>query len=261
MTIANLYRRLKKILNDTNNALINKGLFAVETFNKIPGEIEKLGEINRLPYLISREIIAITKDDFGDYDMSRGINLRDCNKLVHLDLPAIYLDENCKFSGCTNLQSVTIFTKENYEPIISAKEASNNSTHTPWSKAVGGNIRSIIIEEGVVTIGDYAFYNSVINAITIPNSVTHIGRLAFGNCFRLTSVSIPASVISIDTYAFNGCSELVDVYVHSMIPPTLGTSSFPVTTIIHVPIGSGDAYRNATNWSYYSPIIVEDIVL
>ena len=68
------------------------------------------------------------------------------------------------------------------------------------------NIKSVIIESGVTSIGDEAFSGcrSLTN-VTIPDSVTSIGDSAFYNCASLTSVTIPDSVTSIGDDAFYGC--------------------------------------------------------
>lgn len=49
----------------------------------------------------------------------------------------------------------------------------------------------------VYAIADYAFDNSAITAIEIPNSITFIGNGAFRSCYNLTSVKIPVSVTNI----------------------------------------------------------------
>ena len=96
--------------------------------------------------------------------------------------------------------------------------------------------------------------------ITIPDSVTAIDTQAFLVCSSLISIIIPDSVTSIGNGAFDGCYNLADIYLNPTTPPSLGsTYAIPNTTTIHVPIDSGDAYKSATNWSYHSDRIVEDI--
>ena len=57
--------------------------------------------------------------------------------------------------------------------------------------------------------------NTSITSVTIPNSVTNIGKFAFWGCTGLTSVTIPNSVTSIDVKAFSGCSGLTNIVVES----------------------------------------------
>ena len=103
---------------------------------------------------------------------------------------------------------------------------------TPWRDYF---IESVRIDEGVTSIGGWAFTNCVLTSVmipdsvtsiacgafsecrslasvTIPDSVTSIGGYAFRGCTGLTSVTIPDSVTSIDGYAFSGCDSLTDVY-------------------------------------------------
>ena len=56
-----------------------------------------------------------------------------------------------------------------------------------------------------------AFSFSQITSITIPESVTTIGRFAFAVCSNLTSVSIPDSVTAIEDEAFYQCHGLIRV--------------------------------------------------
>ena len=52
---------------------------------------------------------------------------------------------------------------------------------------------------------------SGLTSVTIPDSVTSIGRSAFEGCSGLTSVTIGNSVISIGNSAFDGCSGLTSI--------------------------------------------------
>ena len=73
---------------------------------------------------------------------------------------------------------------------------------TPWYYYL---YKTVVIENGVTSIGNYAFCCSHMVSITIPTSVTRIGIDAFrASC--LTSITIPNSVTSIGKGAFESCS-------------------------------------------------------
>ena len=71
-------------------------------------------------------------------------------------------------------------------------------------------VTSIIVEEGVTSVGDYAFYGcSNAMSVTLGNTLTSIGYYAFYNCDGLQSVVIPENVETIEAYAFYECSNLI----------------------------------------------------
>ena len=73
----------------------------------------------------------------------------------------------------------------------------------PW----GDNITSVIINDGVTSIGGAAFRHCTgLTSVTIPDSVTSIGDYAFYGCTGLTSVTSPDNVTSIGWNAFSGCN-------------------------------------------------------
>ena len=87
----------------------------------------------------------------------------------------------------------------------------NNNNEAPWPRE---SVQSVIIEDGVTSIGDSAFsYCSSLTSVRIPDSVTSIGYCAFGDCRSLTSVSIPDSVTSIGYCAFEYCRSLTSVHI------------------------------------------------
>ena len=88
------------------------------------------------------------------------------------------------------------------------------------------NLQTIIIPDGVTSIGENAFNNCLkLTSITIPDSVTSIGRYAFYNYSSLTSITIPNSVTSIDGYAFCKCTGLTSIAIPSSVT-SIGQRAF-----------------------------------
>jgi len=65
-----------------------------------------------------------------------------------------------------------------------------------------GSSYSVIIPDGITTIGDNAFSSKYITSVTIPSSVTTIGEYAFANCHSSLTVTVPDTVTSIGYHAF-----------------------------------------------------------
>ena len=83
---------------------------------------------------------------------------------------------------------------------------------------INSNIKSVIIENGVTSIGEMAFYNCIsLTDVTIGNGVTSIGDSAFMGCTSLTSVTIPNSVTSIGDGAFYYCTSLTSVTIPNSV--------------------------------------------
>ena len=75
-------------------------------------------------------------------------------------------------------------------------------------------IRSITIPESVTEIGKYAFLGcTLLTSINIPDSVTEIGSSAFESCTSLSSINIPDSVTKIGYEAFKDCTSLTSINI------------------------------------------------
>lgn len=63
----------------------------------------------------------------------------------------------------------------------------------------------------LTTIGEYAFGNSNITSLTLPNGLTTIGPNAFTHDDKLTSVSLPNTLTTIDSMSFYLCNNITSV--------------------------------------------------
>lgn len=114
--------------------------------------------------------------------------------------------------------------------------------------AFGGskNISTVILPEGIKKIDAYAFNESSVSQISIPSTVTTIGKQAFGKCTSLKSITVPASVTNFDSAfymsgltsvtfengvkaispkAFEGCTSLTSVSIPSSVE-SIGMGAF-----------------------------------
>ena len=63
----------------------------------------------------------------------------------------------------------------------------------------------------VQTNAPWYSYNNSIKTVIIENGVTSVGNYAFDNCTSLTSITIPEGVLSIGNCAFWGCNALAEL--------------------------------------------------
>ena len=138
---------------------------------------------------------------------------------------------------------------------VNAFSGSDGQQLTMTSHTFENGVGTIEFDGDIASISTRAFKGcGSLTSIDIPNSVTKIGDAAFVDCASLTSIDIPNSVTSIGEEAFRECISLTSVTVNAITPPTLGTKVFMNTNDcpIYVPSASVNAYKAATNWSYYA---------
>ncbi|MEP5374248.1 MAG: BspA family leucine-rich repeat surface protein, partial [Hyphomicrobiales bacterium] len=118
-------------------------------------------------------------------------------------------------------------------------------------------LTSVTIHNTVTDIGTVAFDGNELTSIDIPNSVTSIGRYTFRDN-QLTHVTIPNSVTRIGEGAFLD-NQLTRVTVLATTPPTFfGVDNIdvfftnPNQIDIFVPDGSGTAYQNHPDWTGFN---------
>ena len=102
------------------------------------------------------------------------------------------------------------------------------------------NITSIVIKNGVTSIGDYAFtFCRGVTSVTVPDSIKSIGICAFANCVNLKAYEIGKNVTSIGAMAFDNCNDLTKITIPDKVS-SIGEYAFQnCSGLTEVKVGNG----------------------
>ena len=108
-------------------------------------------------------------------------------------------------------------------------------------------LRSVEIQgNGLEIIGEGAFNGDTGLVITIPESVTSIGRIAFQYCKALTTMKIPDSVITLGEGAFYYCTALRSLTIGNGVLSLERNTFAHCTSLINVVIPDNVTTINGT---------------
>ena len=155
-------------------------------------------------------------------------------------------------------------------------------TGAPW-KSYYQDIKMVVINSGVTSIGSYVFYGCTgltsiiipdsvtsigqeafrgctgLSSIIIPNSVTSIGDSAFRDCTGLTSITIPDSVISIGNYVFYGCTGLTSVTISNSVTSIGWRAFYGCTRLTSITIP--DSVTSIGSYAFYGCSILKTVTM
>lgn len=141
-----------------------------------------------------------------------------CKTLSSVSIPSSVnkIHPEAFYFGCNILSKFTVDSQNSWYTDVDG---------VIYSKDKKQLIRCPIARNGKYIIPDYveiitasAFQYCKISEVTIPNSVTQIGQMAFFNCNSLESIHIPASVNELAGDALSACMELSTITVDTNNP-------------------------------------------
>lgn len=81
----------------------------------------------------------------------------------------------------------------------------------------GSKLNSITFEEGLEYIGDNSFKGTCLTNVSLPNSLKVMGRSSFEDCSLLESVTLSDSLVAISNNAFLGCKLLTSINIPNSV--------------------------------------------
>ncbi len=96
------------------------------------------------------------------------------------------------------------------------------------------NIKKVVVEQGVTSIGAYAFYRFTdLTEVVFADSVCKIEEYAFDTCLSLPAITLPYADCEIASNAFRSCTMLKEVtFPEQISPDKISTGAFQSSSMI-----------------------------
>lgn len=237
-----------------NNITLPDGLYYLGT--------EAFSQCTSLTKIAIPDNINAAVESLGeDFDAGIGENVfMDCSSLVEVEIgDAMTAIPAGTFSGTTSLQSISIPSKiiSIRDGAFSASglvtvDLSNNVNITKINDKTFSNCINLVrvgFPKDLIEIGNNAFENCAsledLGSFTTLSSLTTIGNYAFAQS-GLTSLIVPENVESIGSYAFYGCLSLAEA---------------KITDFTKEPVGNSNLIKKIGSYAFASSTFLERVVL
>lgn len=213
-------------------------------------------DVKELPDAFAYQLKALEEVIFEGEIESIGSNaFGGCEKLESVELGKVKSMGNGVFINCPSLKSLKIEGDENL--VLSSNTVASWGTNWPGAAPLeifelgAGTInfnlngkkdtlKEVKLGDGVKDIPDYFLSGCTkLETLEIGNGITKIGNRAFEQT-AITSITIPDSVTAIGKQAFNGCTSLTEVNISKNSKlETIGDGAFYDTRVLKMYLPGG----------------------
>lgn len=223
VTPDNGYDGLSRVTVNGDTNLVAENIAEGVSIFGVTGTHSGGGE-NKLAQLLDRTIVELTASDLQGATSIFDNSFRQCNQLKSVVIPStVKTIGQTAFEYCRALETV-------------------------------------VLQDGIETIGYAVFGYCGLLSAEVPDSVKGQLYYTFNYCEKMKIATVGTGVTSINA-TFRACRAMETLIVKATTPPTLSSDALwacNALTEILVPIGSGDTYKSATNWSEKASLIKED---
>ena len=172
-------------------------------------------------------------------------------------------------SGITTIETYAFSKIDSLENVVipsSVTTINKYAFSNGFSDRTPTSLVSVLIPEGVVSIGDGAFFHCEnLKSVVVPDSVTLLDTRAFANCSSLesvkvgkgvkviegntfqhctslTSIEFAGNIERIKSYSFSGCTSLTDIKIPKSVK-VIENNAFTQTMNFHY---------DGTKWEWYA---------
>ena len=206
--IYNEYEGGKYLGNEENPylALMSVASAEIETFVVHPDTVVVAGGALQSCYRLKEISFPDKVASLSDWA------LQYCTSLETVHIPAsMEFVDSWAFERCDALKNIIVDAENTHYRSIEGSLFSYDGTHMV-RYAVGQEVRTYYVPDGVVSIGSRAFERADnLHEVVLPDSLESISGWAFDDCLNLRSVEFGSSLKIIGSQAFLDCVRLLEI--------------------------------------------------
>ena len=148
-----------------------------------------------------------------------------CSELRHIIIPrgVVSIGESA-FTECSALSSISVVNANtHYSAFDGILYSADRSTLVCYPMGKEG--KTFTVPDTVKSINGYGFAYSMLENVTVGDSVEEIGSYAFLLCEKLRRVNVGGGIVTVGDYAFSNCIELTELVLPASCE-TVGTGAF-----------------------------------